>query len=220
LVQQITFIWWKPARRSGGPRWNSWRLMAQRSERIGGFAARQATSAGDRTLASAAVPGEAAEDFETFYRLNEHDIFGYLWRVTGDEQAANDLTQEVFFRAWRNFEKLRHYERPQAWLFRVATNLALNERRHQHIAGPTIGLPGHERAPGDHAAQLAERSALRAALESLPTRQRVAFILRELYGHSSEEIADLLGLSRAAAKMTLSRARERLRTLYLKESAE
>src|SRR6185437_15441434 len=84
--------------------------------------------------------------FEQFYQRHARDIFGYLWRVCGDEQTANDLTQEVFFRAWREFEKLQRYERPEAWLFRVATNLALNERRHQRIVGPVSALHGHERA--------------------------------------------------------------------------
>ncbi len=169
----------------------------------------------------AATPSaNAVDDFEGFYQRHEGAIFGYLWRICGDEQAANDLTQEVFFRAWKQFEKLRGYERPDAWLFRVATNLALNERRRQRTAGPTLTLVGSERAGGDHAAQLAERAALRAALERLPAKQRAAFILRESYGHSCEEIATILGLSLAAAKMTLSRARQQLRALYLKESAE
>lgn len=162
----------------------------------------------------------AADHFEAFYRQHERDIFGYLWRVTGDEQTANDLTQEVFLRAWRQFEKLRGYERPAAWLFHVATNLAFNERRHQRLAGPAATLQGHERAAGDHATQLVDRAALRAALDGLPARQRAALILRELYGYSCDEIAGMLDVSRAAAKMTLSRARERLRALYLKEDGE
>lgn len=162
----------------------------------------------------------ATVDFEAFYQRHEGAIFGYLWRICSDEQTANDLTQGVFFRAWKQFERLRGYERPDAWLFRVATNLALNERRRQRTAGPTLSLVGSERAGGDHAAQLAERAALRTALESLPAKQRAAFILRESYGHSCDEIADILGLTPAAAKMTLSRARQRLRALYLKESAE
>jgi RNA polymerase sigma factor (sigma-70 family) len=197
------------------PRW----LLALRSERITDAPAPEARQAAQDGAAPQS-PTSAMSSFEAFYQQHERAIFGYLWRVCGDEQTANDLTQEVFLRAWRAFEKLRGYERPEAWLFRVATNLALNERRHQRLVGPGAPLEGHERASGDHATQLVERATLRAALESLPARQRAAFILRELYGHSCDEIADILGLTRAAAKMTLSRARHRLRTLYLKEDAE
>ena len=174
-------------------------------------------TSGPRAVSSAM---DQMDQFEAFYRQRERDIFGYLWRVTGDEQTANDLTQEVFFRAWRQFEKLRGYERPDAWLFHVATNLALNEQRHQRVAGPAATLLGDERAPGDHAAQLADRAALRSALEGLPARQRAALILRELYGYTCDEIAGMLDVSRAAAKMTLSRARAGLRALYLKEDGE
>ncbi|HEU0025978.1 MAG TPA: sigma-70 family RNA polymerase sigma factor [Ktedonobacterales bacterium] len=180
---------------------------------------RDARDGAGATSGPRAMPS-AADQFESFYRQHERDIFGYIWRVTGDEQTANDLTQEVFYRAWRKFEKLRGYERPGAWLFHVATNLALNERRHQRVAGPAATLLGDERAPGDHATQLADRSALRAALEGLPAQQRTALILRELYGYTCDEIAGMLDISRAAAKMTLSRARERLRALYLKEDGE
>lgn len=174
---------------------------------------------GAEAAEAGALPS-AGERFESFYARHERGIFSYLWRVTGDEQTANDLTQEVFFRAWRQYARLGSYERPDAWLFRVATNLALNERRHQRVTGPVAPLVGDERAVGDHAAQLADRAALRAALDGLPARQRAALILRELYGHTCDEVAEALGISRAAAKMTLRRARERLRTLYLKESAE
>lgn len=213
-MQQLSLTGWGTRPRNRARRWN-WRwLLALGVERISGTPEPSPATQGGATTPN------AAENFEAFYQRHEGAIFGYLWRVCGDEQAANDLTQEVFFRAWRQFEQLRSYERPDAWLFRVATNLALNERRRQRTAGPTLSLVGSERSGGDHAEQLAERAALRTALESLPAKQRAAFILRETYGHSCEEIAEILGLSQAAAKMTLSRARQRLRALYLKESAE
>lgn len=215
-MQQLSLTGWKTRPRNHVRRWY-WRwLLALGVERVSG-----APESVRATQGGAATPGaNTTEDFEAFYQRHEGAIFGYLWRVCGDEQAANDLTQEVFFRAWKQFERLRGYERPDAWLFRIATNLALNERRRQRTAGPTLSLVGSERAKGDHAAQLAERAALGAALENLPAKQRAAFILRESYGHSCDEIADILGLTPAAAKMTLSRARQRLRALYLKESAE
>src|SRR5512146_3507771 len=65
------------------------------------------------------------ETFEDLIAGRESDIFGYLWRLTGDEQAAYDLCQETFLRAWQQFGKIQHYDQPGAWLFRVATNLAL-----------------------------------------------------------------------------------------------
>jgi hypothetical protein len=72
---------------------------------------------------SSAVTG-LADEFEAFYNQHAHGIFSYLWRITGNEQTASDLTQEVFLRAWNQFAKVRGYEKPEAWLFHVATNRA------------------------------------------------------------------------------------------------
>jgi DNA-directed RNA polymerase specialized sigma24 family protein len=74
--------------------------------------------------------GAKEHQFEDFFTRHQQDIFGYLWRITGEEQAAYDLCQETFLRAWQQFDTVSTYERPGAWLFRVATNLAINHQRH------------------------------------------------------------------------------------------
>jgi RNA polymerase sigma factor (sigma-70 family) len=203
----------------GGTRWRhliSW-LASSRTPFSGAL-----NGAGARPGSPAAVH-RLADEFEAFYTQHAQRIFSYLWRVTGNEQAASDLTQEVFLRAWNQFAKVRDYDKPDAWLFHVATNRALDELRHQHVVdvvGPTLSAHEGGRTVGDHAPRIAEQAALRAALEGLPPRQRAALILRELYGYSCDEIATMLAVTRGAAKMTLSRARAHLRTLYLKEEAE
>lgn len=126
-MQQLSLTGWETRPGKHARRWR-WRwLLALGVEHLSG-----AHEPSPATQGGAARPSaNTASDFEAFYQRHEGAIFGYLWRVCGDEQAANDLTQEVFFRAWRQFERLRGYKRPDAWLFRVATNLALNERRRQ-----------------------------------------------------------------------------------------
>ncbi len=161
------------------------------------------------------APGDL-HSFEAFFREHERAIFTYLYRITGDEQTAYDLSQETFVRAWQRYERIRGYERPVAWLFRVATNLALNERRNRTSpARNTVALDGeHDPASSDHAWRTAERDAIREALQAMPTRQRAALVLREVYGLSGEEVAAALSVSHAAAKMLLSRAREQFRRYY------
>jgi len=79
------------------------------------------------------------EPFEGFVHQHERAVLNYLWRVLGNEQSAYDLTQETFVRAWQQFEKISRYEHPRAWLFRVATNLALNQRQRQaHPVGAAL----------------------------------------------------------------------------------
>lgn len=175
---------------------------------------------------SPSAPSEHAAhtlpDFETFFRRHEREIFGYLWRMTGDEQAAYDLSQEAFVRAWQHFDRIAGYERPGAWLFRVATNLALT---YQRRAAAPVGAAqpfstGLDPAVSDPAWRLAESDAVRATLLALPPQQRAALVLREVYGFSCAEVAEMLGTTLAAAKMTLSRSRDGFRARYTRQEQQ
>jgi len=164
---------------------------------------------------AASTPGDLP-GFEVFFREHQRAIFSYLYRMTGDEQAAYDLSQETFVRAWQRFDRIRGYEQPAAWLFRVATNLALNDRRGR--ASPvraTLSLDGEmDPALSDPSWRFAERDAIRETLLAMPPRQRAALVLREVHGLSGEDVAAALGISQPAAKMLLSRAREQFRVQY------
>jgi len=173
---------------------------------------RRATQAHERQIEAR----EAA--FEQFFHAHEGAILGYLWRITGDEQASHDIAQETFLRAWQRFEQVCRYEQPRAWLFRVATNLASNHRRHRSIHGAIMArFSATHPATLDPAAAVAESAVVRATLLALPVRQRSALVLRVVYGLSIPEIAKALGASKAAAAMTLSRAREAFCSHYTQE---
>lgn len=161
-------------------------------------------------------------DFAAFFQRFERDIFTYLWRVTGDEQAAYDLSQETFLRAWQHFAKVSAYDRPRAWLFRIATNLALNYQRGRSTrAGfPALEAETGHPASSDPAWRLAERDLVRQTLLELAPRQRAGLVLREVYGLTCEEVAQALGVSHAAAKMLLCRARKQFRERYRREEAQ
>jgi RNA polymerase sigma-70 factor (ECF subfamily) len=180
------------------------------------------SAAQDAHPASATDPlsGER-ETFEAFFQARHRAIFAYLWRMTGEEEAANDLCQETFLRAWRQFERIRLYDRPEAWLLRVATNLALNHLRRRK--GPVGGaLPLDESidpATSDPSWRFAVRDAVRGVLAELTPRQRAALILREAYGLTGDQLAQALGVSTPAAKMLLFRAREAFRVRYERQEA-
>jgi RNA polymerase sigma-70 factor (ECF subfamily) len=157
--------------------------------------------------------------FDAFFQRFQHDIFTYLCRITGDEQAAYDLSQETFLRAWQHFAKISAYDRPRAWLFRIATNLALNHHRGRSARAAFSSLDtriGHP-ASSDPAWRLAERDHVRQTLLDLSPRHRAGLVLREVYGLTCEEVAHALGTSPAAAKMLLCRAREQFRERYRRE---
>jgi len=164
------------------------------------------------------VPAHGAyETFEDFIAGRESDVFGYLWRLTGDEQTAYDLCQETFLRAWQQFEKIRHYEQPGAWLFRVATNLALNAiERRATASGHVIPLREDilQPATDDPAGRIASKELIHQTLLRLPARERAALVLREVEGFSMDEIARALDVSASSVRMLLSRARAHFRQRY------
>ncbi len=164
----------------------------------------------------------AYETFEEFISGRESDVFGYLWRLTGDEQTAYDLCQETFLRAWQQFEKIRHYEQPGAWLFRVATNLALNAiERRTTVSGRVIPLREDvQPTTEDPAGRIARLDLIHQTLLRLPAREGAALVLREVEGFSMDEIARALDVSASSVRMLLSRARAHFRQRYDDDGSE
>lgn len=157
--------------------------------------------------------------FEVFFREYESRVTGYLWRMTHDETSACDLSQETFLRAWQAFERIETYVRPQSWLFQVATHLALHHlRQARKPLQATLPLESVEESwQSDPIPQFIEQHTINEILASLSFRARAALVMREIYGFPCEDIGVALGISRNAAKMTLSRARAQFRQLYTEE---
>jgi RNA polymerase sigma-70 factor (ECF subfamily) len=214
---------WRPTiglwRRNAG-RWCGWGLALAR-ERQPAVMRQFASQAPDGIPSSPAQPqtGALTAEYERFVRQHERQVLNYLWRMTGDEHAAYDLTQEVFLRAWQRFDALRSYEQPRSWLFRVATNLALTHLKRRSRQGESLSLleEDHEPAGGDPAWRLAESDLVRRTLLRLSPRRRAALVLREVYQLTSDEVGHALGMSTAAVRMALHRGREQFRELYRQE---
>ena len=186
-------------------------MQAERAPREAAEAA-----GGERTAEAASAEPRGPGGFEAFFAEHQRRIFGYLIRLTGDEQTAHDLTQETFLRAWLHFARIAQYDAPVAWLFRVATNLAVSHQRRRGSPVGSAQLFGDDSGPvrSDPTRHYVERDAIQQTLMELSENQRAALVLREVYGLSCEEIARALGISRDAAKVTLFRARERFRARY------
>ena len=177
---------------------------------------------------SPAGGGDAA--FDAFFIQHEHALYGYLRRMLPTHEAALDVAQEAFFRAWRHFETVRDYDRPQAWLFRVATNLALDTFRRRQPTGlarifseRSADIPDDGDAsdvipaltdPFDMERSLAERDLVNRALARLPERQRAAVLLWAAHGLAIAEIAAALETTEVNVRQMLSRGRARFRQVY------
>ena len=190
-----------------------WRFSAQQPTES------QAASQGAETIPTPAPASNT--DYERFIHEHERVILNYLWRMTGDEETAHDLTQEVFLRAWQRFETVRTYEQPLSWLFRVATNLALTYLKRRSLSAWSHTQLDENGGPAtsDPAWHLAESDLVRDILLQLSPERRAALVLREVYGLSAAEVGNILGISQNAVSMALHRARRQFRDLYAREGA-
>jgi RNA polymerase sigma-70 factor (ECF subfamily) len=171
---------------------------------------------GEASPARGRADEERDARFEHFFRRYEPRITGYLWRMTGVIDLAADLCQETFLRAWQQFDTVAAYPQPEAWLFRVATNLALNQMRRPIAASLD---PRFDPAGSDPSGRVVEREIVRQALLALPIKLRAPLILRAVYDLTYAEIGDLLAMSPDAVKMAVSRAREQFRQAYRRKDA-
>jgi RNA polymerase sigma-70 factor, ECF subfamily len=129
-----------------------------------------------------------------------------------DSDAAADLTQDAFIRAFANLRSCREPQRFGVWLMTLLRNRCLDwlkERRRRDL--PLEDEAARVPAGGDTLHRLADRSVLQRALGVLPVTLRDAFLLRHVEELSYDDMADVLGTSPGAAKMRVSRAREALR---------
>lgn len=159
------------------------------------------------------TPGSEA-DFERLYRNTYRRILGTLIALVRDRATAEDCAQETYERAFRHWKEWRPEASAEAWLHRIAINVAISDRRHQRLrqAGELIRRLGRP-APGPDPSVAAERSDLVRALKKLPPKQAAALVLRHFHGYSNREIAASLGVPEQTVASRLAAARKQLQVV-------
>ncbi len=175
----------------------------------------------------------AAAAFDRLVDAYGHRITGFLYRMTGSQQDAEDLVQEVFLRLVRTISGYTHDGRFEAWLFRIAANLARDRVRRAKRAPKFVavraggsgddGDPGESGSldriegssePADAAMERGEESkALHAALAMLPEKEREVMMLRHFSQMSFKEIAEMAGMPLGTALARAHRGLKRLREI-------
>ena len=157
------------------------------------------------------------DSFEIVVERYQQPITRYLYRLTGDYEIAQDLAQDTFFNAYKNIHKTDPDLKLGAWLYRIATNNALQHHRRKKILGfipfENIAKSG-TKGNGAHPKDPVENMAIRDTLSKIPYRQRVCLILYYIEGYKCREIADALELSEAAVRKRISRATKSFRRIY------
>jgi len=156
-------------------------------------------------------------------------LYGLLYRLTGSREAAEDFLQETFLRVVRNIGHYQHDGRFDAWLFRIAANLARDHARQSRRRGVPQPLDDHdeqarlaardEPSPPDALEQAETHERLNSCLEALPAIDREILLLRHFSGLSFREIADMLDVPLGTALARAHRALKKLRAA-LQDEAE
>jgi RNA polymerase sigma-70 factor (ECF subfamily) len=166
-------------------------------------------------------------DFEGLYHTYQRRVYRQCFRMLGNQEDAEDLTQEVFLQLYRKADTFRGEASFSTWLYRLTINTVLMQlRRHRRWGKPLASLdvpPGADKSVSDlieaasaqqtPAASAVDRLGLDLAIAQLPPGYKEIFLLHDAEGYRHEEIAKILGISEGTSKSQLHKARLRLRTL-------
>jgi RNA polymerase sigma-70 factor (ECF subfamily) len=148
------------------------------------------------------------EDFDRLYEGTYPRLFGTLVTLLRDRAAAEDCVQEAYLRAFRAWARWRPDAPAEAWLHRIAINVAVSYRRKERLRTAAAMLrrqPLDEREPQE----LGDPDLL-AELRRLPPKQAAALVLRYVHGYSNREIAQSLGVPERTIASRLAAARGKL----------
>ncbi len=169
-------------------------------------------SADDLDLVHA--PGDGLEAFGELVRRHQDFVFGAALRVVRDRLLAEDLAQEAFLRAYRGRHRFRGDAAVRTWLYRIATNLALNAvaRRREYPTERLPERPARSGAPALEAEAAALWADLADAVARLAPELREPLVMRAQRGLSYQEIADATGVPLNTVRTRILRARRALQS--------
>lgn len=162
-------------------------------------------------------------DFDRIVDLHRKQVYGLAYQLTGNHEDADDISQEVFIRAYRSIRKFRGKAKISTWLYRITVNLSINYMKkklkyaHEHTDEEAFdgkADPIVPEQPGDPLQEIeAEELAqgIRMATESLPVKEKTVFILRVNQDLPYKEIARILDCPIGTVMSRLNRARRKLR---------
>jgi len=176
--------------------------------------------AGETALARSLLAGET-DAFEKFVEHFRSKVFHYSWLMCGQPDDAEEVAQETLLKVFENIDQLREPERVRPWIFRIAKNACLMQRR-KSVFAPVHELSIDDLPPGSEIPGAIEppdaellRSELRAVVDrviaELPPAYRAVVLLRDLEELSTEETAQILDVSTDVVKTRLHRGRLAMR---------
>jgi RNA polymerase sigma-70 factor (ECF subfamily) len=176
------------------------------------------------SVAVARVKAGDGDAYRALVERHSRSVFRLAYRMTGNEQDAEDVVQETFLRAYKQLHRYEARASFGTWLYRIASNYSLDlmrsRARHPQMALQESGEPGGDvlgavasDAPGPERLLFGDevQRTVASTLGELSQQERTAFVLRHFEGQSIEEIGSSLGLSGNATKHSIFRAVQKLR---------
>jgi RNA polymerase sigma-70 factor (ECF subfamily) len=160
---------------------------------------------------------EKALEFTQLYEEFRPRIYSHNYRLLGNQQDADDVTQEVFVSAYLAWESLNARDKLSGWLYRIATNLCIDVLRQRKRISCWIYEDAHGVSKGDDSprssqsggiSEIAEREHIQRTFAHLPKGYALPLLLNAARGIPYQEIAVIVGISPSAAAIRLTRARK------------
>ncbi len=177
----------------------------------------------DELLVRRAVKGDSAS-FDTIVRRYQSITYAVAYRFVQNRDDALDIAQEVFVKAFRSLGTWKPTGSFKSWLLRIATNMSIDHLRRRgrmpvFVATEELREIGAEvvdervsiKEPSDHASDSELGVLIRTAVDRLPEKQKIVFVLRHYQGCSLKEIAEIMNCTEGTVKTHLFRATGKLR---------
>jgi RNA polymerase sigma-70 factor, ECF subfamily len=161
------------------------------------------------------------QDFEALVAAHKDAVYRQLIRTCGNQQDAEDVLVEALLKAYRHLDQLKEHDAFRAWLAQIGRRVCWQLKRREALT-PLMQLSALE-ATGKHPVDTAPRpdvllarqrlrDLLKEAIDQLERDYRDVYVLRDLEGHSGQDVAKRLGITLAAQKSRLHRARTQVRS--------
>jgi RNA polymerase sigma-70 factor (sigma-E family) len=157
-------------------------------------------------------------DFEEYVRARGAALLRLARLLTGEQQAAEDLTQEVLARAYAKWRRIRGLDAPEAYLRRMLVNASISRSRRWRPREVPLEESAHLPATGSVSGEAAERDAVWRLVRTLPPKQRAAVVLRFYEDLDDRAIGELLGCSPVTVRTQVQRALAALRARLADET--
>lgn len=204
----------------------STKLLQGNTQAVAAAMAQAAVRMDESALIRAAQAGDEAA-FEQIVRLYDQNVLRLALNLLRSPEDANDVYQEAFLRVYRNLNHFRFDCSFHTWLYRIVTNLCLDQMRKRKVRKEESAVVATEEGPRDRMDSIAEaradsdplrslfsgqlRRRIKETLESLTPRERMVFEMRHYQGLRLRRIGEILGTSEEAAKNCLFRATQKMR---------